>query len=284
MNTDVQDFKSLVERTQTGERDYLSRIKAGTELFKEAQSLFVKAIDEAKRQIEAVVSTAEMDRYDEIIEPEAFRESLDAYIKNPVVISSHQHRLETGHSSVVGQTVKAWIDTKGLHVIIWFAETELGDEFWYLYKNKFQRAFSVGFIPLEWKDGTSDGGQRIRTYTRVELLEISCVPVPANRNALSKSKQRKADFVAEKIAQRRLDKDAENFAELIMTGDFSALGIPDVEEDEFDLSDEADSGPEPEYVKTVNANRSLRAGICKDISLEIKAILARQDDRKRIYL
>ncbi len=227
MSIENQDFKSLVERTQTGERDYTTRLKR-TE-FKETQSLFVRSIDESKRQIEAVVSTADLDRYDEIIEPEAFRETLGVYLSNPIVISSHQNRLETGHSSVVGQTVRAWIDKIGLHVIIWFAETELGNEFWYLYKNKFQRAFSVGFIPLEWKDEVIDG-LRVRTYVKVELLEISCVPVPANRNALSKSKQRKVDFVASKIAEseeekflaelRRenpsFDKDCEDFAEAIL--------------------------------------------------------------------
>jgi HK97 family phage prohead protease len=255
MDTDVQDFKSLVKRTQTGERDYVTRIRGkGTELFKEVQSLFVKSIDEAKRQIEAVVSTAELDRQDEIIEPEAFRETLGIYLKNPVVISSHQHRLETGHSSVVGQTVKAWIDTKGLHVIIQFASTVLGDEYWLLYKDKFQRAFSVGFIPLEWKDGTSDGGQRVRTYTRVELLEISCVPVPANRNALSKSKQRKADFVAEKIAQRESEKRSEEFAKMFLADDLAALGILDIEDDELELSGEADLQPEPDYVEIAKAN------------------------------
>jgi HK97 family phage prohead protease len=250
MDTDVQDFKSLVERTQTGERDYVARIKGkGTELFKEVQSLFVKSIDESKRQIEAVVSTADLDRYDEIIEPEAFRETLDIYLKNPIVISSHQNRLDTGHSSVVGQVIKAWIDTKGLHVIIWFAETELGNEFWYLYRNKFQRAFSVGFIPLEWKDEVSDGGKRVRVHTKVELLEISCVPVPANRNALSKSKQRKADFIADKIAQRQLEKDSEELAELFMSDDLKAFGIPDIEDDELELSGEADLEPEPDYAK-----------------------------------
>ncbi|MDD5064294.1 MAG: HK97 family phage prohead protease [Phycisphaerae bacterium] len=253
------DFKSLVARMQTGERDYIARIETKGAEFKEAQSLFVKSIDEAKRQIEAVVSTADLDRYDEIIEPEAFRETLGIYLKNPIVISSHQNRLDTGHSSVVGQVIKAWINAKGLHVIIWFAETELGNEFWYLYKNKFQRAFSVGFIPLEWKDETKDG-RRVRIHIKVELLEISCVPVPANRNALSKSKQRKADFVAEKIAQRQqLEKNAEDYAILtfgedeynkFMTGDGLDALEPDDAEAEFDETEftgETELGFEPDY-------------------------------------
>jgi HK97 family phage prohead protease len=281
MDTEVQDFKSLVTRTQTGERDYTARLK-GAE-FREAQSLFVKSIDESKRQIEAIVSTADLDRYDEIIEPEAFRETLSVYLSNPIVISSHQNRLDTGHSSVVGQVIKAWIDAKGLHVIIWFAETKLGDEFWYLYKNKFQRAFSVGFIPLEWKDEVSDGGKRVRVHTKVELLEISCVPVPANRNALSKSKQKKAAFVADKIEQRQLEKDSEEFAKMFLADDLAALGIPDAEEDEFDLSGEADLEPESDYAGMANANRCLETDFCKDMSLQIKAILAHRDDARRIF-
>ncbi|MGD1042188.1 MAG: HK97 family phage prohead protease [Sedimentisphaerales bacterium] len=239
------DFKSLVERIQTGERDYVARLSTeGTE-YRETPSLFVKAIDEAARQIEAVVSDASVDRDEEIILPSAFSEMLGEYLKNPVIISAHQNRLDTGHSSVIGQALKVWIAKDGLHVNIWFAETELGNEFWYLYKNKFQRAFSVGFIPLEWTDETVNGA-RVRTFTKAELLEISCVPVPSNRNALSRSKQRKQDFIADKIAQRKM-KD-EDLAEVLIVGDFKALGIPEIDAENLD--------PEPDY-----------AGIAKGILL-----------------
>ncbi len=248
------DFKSLVERIQVGERDYSTRFCAKGAEYRETPSLFVKSIDEAKRQIEAVVSDASIDRMEEIILPSAFKELLGEYLKNPVIISAHQHRLETGHSSVVGQTVKAWIDKDGLHVVIWFAETELGNEFWYLYKNKFQRAFSVGFTPLEWKDESVEG-RTVRTFTKVELIEISCVPVPANRNALSKSKQRKADFIADKIAQREaaVDEVPENDAFGLIglsRKDFSEQELAGFSEEELavlDLSGEAEADPEPDY-------------------------------------
>jgi HK97 family phage prohead protease len=252
------DFKALVQRIETGEREYNAKIRGeGTELFREVQSLFVKSIDEDKRQIEAIVSTADVDRYDEIIEPEAFRELLPVYLKNPVVISSHQSRLDTGHSSVVGQVIKTWIDTEGLHVIVWFAETELGNEFWYLYKNKFQRAFSVGFIPKGDENRTLEDGHRVKVFTKVELLEISCVPVPANQNALSKSRQRKSDFVAEKkSARQQLEKDAEDYVILtfgedeydkLMTDSSLDALEPDAEYDELELSGEADLDFEPDY-------------------------------------
>ncbi len=282
MNTDVQDFKALVARTRTGRASYLARIRGGgTESFKEIRSLLVKSIDEDKRQIEAVVSTADVDRYDEIMLPESFKESLPGYLKNPIVISSHLSRLSDGHSSVVGQVIKAWVDAKGLHCIIWFAETELGEEYWYLYKNKFQRAFSVGFIPQENKEEFRDG-RRILIHTRVELLEISCVPIPANRNALSKSKQKKQDFVAEKKARHKAEKDSDEFAKMLLLDDGSS-GIPDAQEDDFDLSDEAEL--EPDYAAVVGTNRFLQTSICKGISAaRIKEILASEDSPRQFFL
>ena len=52
-----------------------------------------------------------------------------------------------------------------------------------LYKGQFLNAVSVGFIPIEWNDEKADG-EMIRNYTRQELVEVSAVPVPANRDAL----------------------------------------------------------------------------------------------------
>ena len=72
-------------------------------------------------------------------------------------------------------------------------------------KQKKQRALSVGFIPLEW-EYQERNGKRVYVYTRVELLELSCVPVGANPEALSRSKQQKRDFVAAKKQEHEDDK------------------------------------------------------------------------------
>jgi len=196
---------------------------------KEFPALFVKSIDQGKRQITALASAATLDRYDEVMLPESFRELLPIYMKNPVVLTSHQHRLAGGHSSVVGSTIKAWIDAQGLWVIIEFATgTELSEEFWLLYSQKKQRALSVGYIPIESRYEERDG-KSVLVHTKVELLEISCVAVPANREALTKSQQRKADWLEEKklLAQMRkedpdFDAKSEEFAEAILSGDYDA--------------------------------------------------------------
>ncbi len=219
--------------------------------------LSIKSIDEKSRRITALASTGDVDRYDEIILPEAFRESLPAFMKNPVVLSAHLHKLADGTSPVVANIIAAKITSAGLEVIIEFhTATRLAEEYWQLYSQKKQRALSVGFKPLE---GSSEiiNGKNIYVHRKVELYEISYVPIGANPNALSKSKQGKADFVAEKKSTRQqLEKNAEDYAILtfgedeynrLMTSDgLDALG-PEDDFGETELSGEFELEPEPDY-------------------------------------
>ncbi|MHC4460919.1 MAG: HK97 family phage prohead protease [Planctomycetota bacterium] len=205
--------------------------KTGPETKEFPASIIVKAIDQGKRQITALASAATLDRYDEIILPEAFRELLPVYMKNPIVITSHQHRLQTGHSSVVGRTAKASVISEGLLVTIEFAQgTELAEEYWQLYSQKIQKALSIGYMPIESQYEQREG-KNILVHTKIELLEISCVAVPANREALTRTQQRKADWLDEKklLAQMRkedpdFDKKAEEFGEAILSGEDESGG------------------------------------------------------------
>jgi len=194
MSSTDTDFAALVQG-RAGGRDE----KSGPEL-KEFQALFVKSIDQKNRRITAWASAATVDRDGERIKPEAFKKWLPVFMENPVVLAAHQHRLDDGCSPVVANVVKAWPDKKALWVIIEFHDiTGLAEEYWQLYSQKKQRAFSVGFIPHASEDVFEDG-RRIRDLTEVELVELSCVAVGSNREALSKARQGKADFVAAKKA------------------------------------------------------------------------------------
>jgi hypothetical protein len=52
-------------------------------------------------------------------------------------------------------------------------------------QTKVQRAFSIGFIPKQ-SEFRIINGERVRVHTEIELLELSAVAVPSNRDALSK--------------------------------------------------------------------------------------------------
>lgn len=187
---------------------------------KEYEAFAVKSIDVDKRQISAIASTGNKDRDGDIILPSAFKKSLPSYLKNPIILASHCGRLTDGHSPVVGKVVDARIDSKALHVIIQFAETELGEEYWKLYSQKIQRALSVGFIPVTWKDVRDGNGRRtLRTYTEVELLEISCVAVPSNREALSKSAKKRTDWLSGKKMEREAVAAHDDFVKDLMDAD-----------------------------------------------------------------
>ena len=184
--------------------------EAGGPATKDWQGLFVKSIDQERRQITAVASTGEKDRDGEIILPSAFKKCLPGYMKNPVILAGHQHKLADGRSPVVGKTVKAWIDKTALHVIIEFAKTDLAQEYWELYRDKFQRALSVGFRATRWDSEVIEGRQVSVCKEVDELYEISCVPVGANREALSRSAKRKRDFVAGKrTEQSQVEREAQ---------------------------------------------------------------------------
>jgi len=100
-------------------------------LVKGRAGVHIKSVDLKNRRITALASTGRIDRYEEIILPEAFRESLPIYMSNSVVLAAHQHKLETGQSPVVANIIKADITTEGLLVIIEFHNiTGLAEEYW----------------------------------------------------------------------------------------------------------------------------------------------------------
>jgi HK97 family phage prohead protease len=238
-------------------------------LFKEFVSKS-PAIDVGKRQIRFLASTPDVDRDGERILPTAFEKHLAQFLTNSVFLACHQHRLDSGDPSVIGKVTAAWVEEKvGLWAIVQFAESELAEKYWQLYCNGFMKAVSVGFTPIKWHEEFIEG-KRITTYDVVEWVELSACAVPSNRGALSRSKQRKQDFIADKIAQRETaaaeitDDEANAFGLIgLSRSDFSEaelagfskaeLAVLDLqplsEEDlaELGISDEDDLSLEPNY-------------------------------------
>ena len=122
-----------------------------------------------------------IDRDKELILADAW--NLDNYRKNPVVMLFHQYS-----QLPIGKCL--WIKStdSGLRFKCKFANSERGKEVYDLYKNQFLNAFSVGFKPrpggvVDNPTETKYKGVK-RLFTDVELMEISCVPIPAHSDAL----------------------------------------------------------------------------------------------------
>lgn len=144
----------------------------------------IKGINVETRRMTVVGSDETRDRAGDIIRVEGWE--LDNYMKNPVLLWAHDYS-----QPPVGKALavrKILTDTgPALEFDLEFAETDFAKEVFSLYAGGYMRAFSVGFKPLEWREFKDDKGWGYE-FTKQELLEFSCVPVPANPNALVAAK------------------------------------------------------------------------------------------------
>ncbi len=148
--------------------------------------IFVKAnkleSDDETRTIVGIASKEIIDRDNEIILGSAWK--LDSYRKNPIVLVAHNYS-----DLPVGKCIWIKTDSQGsLRFKAKFANTDRGNEVYQLFSEGCLNAFSVGFKanPGGVIDNPSDPKYKgvSRLYRDVELLEISCVPVPSNSEAL----------------------------------------------------------------------------------------------------
>ncbi len=173
-------------------------VKKGVEVKNPSFQMAFKAIEvkeDGSIKIKGYASTPDVDRYDDIVNPKAFKDAMDGYMKNPVVLLGHDQ------NKVLGQVVEYSIDGKGLEVT-----AILTNDIDNCFKNitdKNLRGFSIGFICKAWgyKD---EGTKQIREITALDLIEISVVSTPANPTAL---------FTLSKSIRLLMDKEEQKQAE-----------------------------------------------------------------------
>lgn len=125
-------------------------------------------LDNAKNKMTAIASDESKDRQGDSLKIRDW--DLKNFRKNPVLLYAHNH-----HEPPIGIVKKLRQEGKKLLFEPIFHEiTQKAKEIKQLYEEGIMKGFSVGFIP-------HDTG-------KMELLEISAVPVPANANALLSQK------------------------------------------------------------------------------------------------
>lgn len=142
----------------------------------------VKGDGDSAKEMTFVISTDEVDRHGDVIVADGWR--LESYQRNPVFLWAHDYM-----RPVIGKAVVVWQELHGLLARMEFAPTEFAQEVASLYRGNYQRGVSVGFKPIQYEERRHDktgAFQGIR-FLEQELLEVSAVPVPANRSALRRS-------------------------------------------------------------------------------------------------
>jgi len=159
----------------------------------------IKSVDKENYRAKVLVSTNSVDRDGEVIDVKAFEKRMAHFIDHPVLLSSHNYydlRKQIGEALDIKQTEGGleatfeWYVGKG---------NEEADWAWFL-ATKGIAGFSIGFIAHEIKTEIPPGMKASRIFMDVELLEISQVLVPSNRDAVM-TQFRSEDQFQSKIAE-----------------------------------------------------------------------------------
>ena len=144
----------------------------------------IKQTDEGL-QIDFIISTGVVDRDNDIIDVNGW--NFDNYNKNPVILWAHNYK-----EPPVAKSVNIWIEGDKLKSTALFMPYDMSafaHSIGQMYANGYLNAVSVGFDAIEakWAPDTQSRPWGI-DYAKQELLEYSCVPVPANPEALIDAK------------------------------------------------------------------------------------------------
>lgn len=126
------------------------------------------------RTIQGFASTRFPDRANEIVDPKGLADAMNLYMQNPLVLKDHCQ------TTPIGKTVGWGVSPDGLQVTIEIISgTVEADEAWAEIQQGVRRALSIGFIPR-----VVDYTDEYPIIKELELLEISVVTIPCNRESL----------------------------------------------------------------------------------------------------
>jgi HK97 family phage prohead protease len=130
-----------------------------------------------------IASDETLDRYNEVISVDGW--NLANFRSNPVIPDCHDY---SSIGKILGKARSISVaDSPGgrpqlVNRVEFCTDNPMGLLAYKMAKGGFIKSQSVGFIPLEWTNG-SGKDEPSRKYTKQELLEVSLVVVPANPGA-----------------------------------------------------------------------------------------------------
>jgi HK97 family phage prohead protease len=132
------------------------------------------------RTLRFIFSTGGVDRYGDVIDPNGWQ--LANFNTNPVVLWAHDASAppigRAKNVGVVGGKLMGSIEFMSADV------NPMSDAIYQMLRAGFLNAVSVGFSPIAWKQTTDKARPGGIDFSKVELLEVSIVPIPALPTAL----------------------------------------------------------------------------------------------------
>jgi HK97 family phage prohead protease len=136
--------------------------------------------------IRGFASTPAIDRYNDVVDPAAFKKTMAAYMKNGLVLLHHNARTPLGTPTDYEISDKGlWIEASlgtGLHPL------DHHEQAWNEIVQRMLKGLSIGFRITKDQtiDPNTDEGKRgaQRRILGLELYEVSVVTIPANRETM----------------------------------------------------------------------------------------------------
>jgi hypothetical protein len=190
----------------------------------------IRSANADSKNVTFVATDSSVDRYGDVLVCTKDSWDVTAFLRNPVVLWGHQ-----SDQLSVGKCVNLTFETTppAMVMTVAFADHAFAQTVRDLYIGKYLNAVSVGFIslsaPVPFVD--VEGNYLGSKYDNMELLELSCTNLPANRNALARAVASKSFSSADLEKAFAIDKD-----ELELVTEKSAVKHRSLSEIQLDMA------------------------------------------------
>lgn len=128
-------------------------------------------------RIAGYASTTDVDSYNEVVLPDAFKGTMASFMEFPIMLFGHDW-----YDKPIGKWTNYKITERGLYVEGEIYDTTGGRDVATLIENDILKALSIGFSPINSRKGDEPGDPTV--IDELALWEISVVNIPANRASL----------------------------------------------------------------------------------------------------
>lgn len=236
-------------------------------------------VPKGAKYFKGIASTGDLNRNGYIIEADAWTDSINTFLQNPVILLQHDPK------NPIGKALSAKVTSNGLEVEGYIFKNLMDDKSWEAFENGILKGLSTGHITKHAKFKNEETGQTIdedeigskgnpswieiifsNTWTMIvdalDWVEFSLVTIPANqksmiteKNALESTDAIK-NYAVKKNKVSLEDLEAKNH--LVEEDSTSVTELPEVEEELKETIEEPESveeeGETPEVVEVSAEN------------------------------
>ena len=206
------------------------------------------------------------DSYGDVIAPGAFTDTIKARKE-----SGHPFPLCWNHdlNQIIGSVDPDNIEDteKGPHMVASFFDTQLAQEKREIVKSGVVWQFSFAYDVIEADTVTLEDGTKANELRKLDLFEVSIVPIPANQNAVMT--EIKSEEPEIKSGRRNSKADAEKLEQAVALIQDVLGQLDEIEEEPIDGEDEAKANAAAEEPEQSNPKKAALLETIKQLEMEV---------------